>query len=71
MFTLVKGGGSKSFSGLQRGGSKKFDDKNFQLPSPPTKVFMNTRQGQINLKTFFIFSLTCNSTIFQFGFKIV
>ena len=28
-------GGSKSFGGLQRGGSKKFDDKNFQLPSPP------------------------------------
>ena len=40
-FTLVEGG-SKSFYGLQRG-SKKFDDKKFQLPSPiPTKVFMNT-----------------------------
>ena len=68
---LLRKGGSKSFSGLQRG-SKKFDDKNFQLPSPPpTKVFMNTPQGRINLNTFFISSLTCNSTIFQFGFKIV
>ena len=47
------GGGSKKFLHLLRGvqkvlaacegGSKKFDDKNFQLPSPPpTKVFMNT-----------------------------
>ena len=34
VFTHVEGG-SKSFGGLRRGGSKKFDDKNFQLPSPP------------------------------------
>ena len=33
VFTRVEGG-SKSFGGLQRG-VKKFDDKNFQLPSPP------------------------------------
>ena len=34
-FTLVEGG-SKSFGGLRRG-VKKFDGKNFQLPSPPPK----------------------------------
>ena len=35
VFTLGEGG-SKSSGGLRRGaGSKKFDDKNFQLPSPP------------------------------------
>ena len=34
VFTHVKGG-FKNFGGLAKGGSKKFDDKNFQLPSPP------------------------------------
>ena len=42
VFTLVEGG-FKKFWRLAKGGSKKFDDKNFQLPSPPpTKVLMNT-----------------------------
>ena len=38
VLTLVEGG-SKSFGGLKRGGSKKFDDKNFQLPGPHQSIY--------------------------------
>ena len=34
VFTLVEGGVQKVLA-LAKGGSKKFDDENFQLPSPP------------------------------------
>ena len=35
VFTLVEGGFKKFWRLAKGGGSKKFDDKNFQLPSPP------------------------------------